>query len=67
MTTKKLCITCALAETADKPIGQRINRVTLGRECAKCHATTERGEIMVPIDDDEGMPVYYMNEMMPDG
>ncbi len=47
--TTKLCHACY----EDLFDGKPIRRVTLGRQCAHCKKTTDRGEMMIAIESDE--------------
>ena len=45
-TRKKLCFSCY----HDLLPGEPVHIVTLGRQCCHCHAATDRGELMVPVE-----------------
>jgi len=43
---KKLCFSCY----RDLLPGESVHIITIGRQCCHCHAATDRGELMVPVE-----------------
>ena len=47
--SRKVCVACYSAAYP----GQKITKITLGRQCAICQKTTERSEQLIPIEPEE--------------
>ncbi|MHA3024255.1 hypothetical protein ACXPWS_28775 [Mycobacterium sp. BMJ-28] len=50
--SQKICVDCFHSLFPDTPI----RKITLGRQCAVCRATTDRGEQMVSVEGEDLQP-----------